>query len=338
MTPRTRSRGRADSRSTRRWLFVLAGLALLLLAPIVARAQGAGADSVTLSWTAPGDDGSIGTATSYEVRMSTSSIDASSWASATVVSGAPTPRAAGTLQSMVVRGLTRGTTYWFAIKTRDEANNLSNLSNVVRHDWTIDAAPPAAPTGTLAARSGADVNVTWNANAEPDLAGYRVYRSASASGPWTLISGGTIAATQYLDTAVPPAATTLWYAVTALDASLNESARGTASQVTFTTPPSNGVPATWALETGYPNPSRAGSSVTIPVAVPAEGAASARLEIVDGGGGTIRRLELGALTPGQRTVTWDGRNDAGREVAPGPYTAWLIADGSRQHVRLVRQP
>ncbi len=338
MTSRTRTRGRHGQRGTLLWVVALVGLALLLLAPVFAHAQGAGADSLTLSWTSPGDDGAIGTAAAYEVRMSTSAITSGNYSGATLVTGAPTPRAAGTLQSVKVRGLTRGTTYWFAIKTRDDANNWSGISNVVQFDWTFDTAPPAAPTGTVAAIQGGNVNVTWNANSESDLGGYRVYRATSAAGPWSLISGGTIAATSWLDTAVPIGATSLYYAITALDVSANESARGAAAHVTFTVPPGNGAPTAWEVETGYPNPSHSGTSVTIPVAVPASGAGDARLEIVDGAGRCIRRLALSALAPGRRSVTWDGRSDMGREVAPGPYTAWLVAGDSRQHVRLVRVP
>ena len=59
----------------RAWVAALLGLSLLLLlAPALSRAQGA--DSLTLSWTAPGDDGNVGTAALYELRMSTSALDA----------------------------------------------------------------------------------------------------------------------------------------------------------------------------------------------------------------------------------------------------------------------
>ena len=60
--------------------------------------------SVTLTWTAPGDDGSTGTATSYEIRYAKSPITAASWVLATPVTGVPTPQAAGTAQSVVVTG------------------------------------------------------------------------------------------------------------------------------------------------------------------------------------------------------------------------------------------
>ncbi len=50
--------------------------------------------SITLTWTAPGDDGNTGTAASYDIRYSTSTINEGNWPSATQVTGEPTPQAA----------------------------------------------------------------------------------------------------------------------------------------------------------------------------------------------------------------------------------------------------
>jgi fibronectin type III domain protein len=86
--------------------------------------------SLDLAWTAPGDDGSTGTATTYDIRYSTSTINDGNWAAATAVTGEPTPSVAGTSESMTVSGLTAGTTYYFAVKTSDEVPNESSLSNV----------------------------------------------------------------------------------------------------------------------------------------------------------------------------------------------------------------
>ena len=86
--------------------------------------------SVQLSWTAPGDDGSTGTATTYDIRYSTSTITEGNWASATQVSGEPSPQVAGSSESFTVSVPSPGTTYYFAIKTSDEVPNESALSNV----------------------------------------------------------------------------------------------------------------------------------------------------------------------------------------------------------------
>ncbi len=84
----------------------------------------------SISWTAPGNDGNVGTANSYDLRYSVSPIDDSNWVSATQVSGEPAPAIAGTFQTMTVSGVMPNTTYYFAMKTTDNAANISDLSNV----------------------------------------------------------------------------------------------------------------------------------------------------------------------------------------------------------------
>ena len=325
-------RGMERRRRPQGWGPLLFALLLLLaLAPIVAHAQGT--DSVTVGWTAPGDDGHTGTATAYEMRMSTSAITSGNWAGATVVPGTPTPRPNGTRQSTVVHGLTRGTTYWFAVKTVDDVGNWSNISNIVRWDWVTDTSPPSAPTGVTATAQGdGSVRVAWSPNSEADLAGYDVYRALNAGGPFTMINGSLVTGTQYVDDAIPGGTGTVWYQITARDDSGNQSARSSTYSVDVS------LQATaWVLETGYPNPSTAGSTVRIPVVVPGSGG-DAVMEIVNNSGQRVRRLDLGTLSPGATEVPWNGRNDGGHEVAPGVYTAWLIAGSSRVSVRLVRVP
>jgi len=95
-------------------------------------------DSIDLSWTAPGDDGSTGTASSYDIRYSTSLITSANWASATSVSGEPSPSSSGSPESMTVDGLSPGITYYFAIKTSDEVPNESGISNVLNLTTLID--------------------------------------------------------------------------------------------------------------------------------------------------------------------------------------------------------
>jgi phosphodiesterase/alkaline phosphatase D-like protein len=99
--------------------------------------------TATLGWTAVGDDSLAGTATSYDIRYSTSPITSSNFASAAAVSGAPTPTASGTSQSVVVRNLGRQVTYYFAMRVSDEAGNVGAVSNVPSAT-TPDTMPPAA--------------------------------------------------------------------------------------------------------------------------------------------------------------------------------------------------
>src|SRR5207253_8869806 len=77
--------------------------------------------SMSLRWTAPGDDGGTGTATSYDIRYSTSAITAANWGSATAVTGEPVPAAAGTQQTFTLTGLASGRAYYVAMKTTDNS-------------------------------------------------------------------------------------------------------------------------------------------------------------------------------------------------------------------------
>jgi chitodextrinase len=95
-------------------------------------AGNASSTAVQLSWTSTGDDGNVGSASSYDVRYSTSPITTDvAFNAATQASGEPNPLFAGNQQSFFVSGLTPATTYYFAMKVADEANNISPLSNSV---------------------------------------------------------------------------------------------------------------------------------------------------------------------------------------------------------------
>lgn len=87
-------------------------------------------NSLKLEWTAPGDDGMSGTATSYEIRYSLSPIkNDNDFNSATLVASPPSPVAGGTKQTFIVSELTNSEVYFFALKTSDEVPNQSALSN-----------------------------------------------------------------------------------------------------------------------------------------------------------------------------------------------------------------
>ncbi len=91
--------------------------------------QSTGSTTALLAWTASGDDGGTGTARSYDLRYSTSPIDAGNFDLATPAAGEPAPRAAGVPESFEVSGLDYLTTYYFAVVVADEQNNRSGVSN-----------------------------------------------------------------------------------------------------------------------------------------------------------------------------------------------------------------
>ena len=85
-----------------------------------------------------------------------------------------------------------------------------------------DEFPPAAPAGLIATPSPASVELSWESNTEPDLAGYRVYRSTGGGAFEKVADVNEIPA--YSDHAVERGKT-YRYAVTAMDKSGNESGR-----------------------------------------------------------------------------------------------------------------
>ncbi len=103
---------------------------LVFLAPArPARATEYG--TITLTWTAPGDDSLTGTATAYDLRYFTIPISPTNFYSAFKVTSVPTPTTPGKQQSLTVHGLNPGTWYYFAIRTVDDAGNWSAVSNVL---------------------------------------------------------------------------------------------------------------------------------------------------------------------------------------------------------------
>lgn len=126
------------------------------------RAAATSPTSITLNWTAPGDDGNTGTAAVYDIRYSTATITDANWGSANQASGEPSPQSAGAAETYEVTGLTPSTSYYFAIKTADEAGNWSALSNVVLKSTQVEATAPSA-IANLAAPSSTinSVTITW---------------------------------------------------------------------------------------------------------------------------------------------------------------------------------
>jgi hypothetical protein len=109
-------------------------------APATASISGyRGKNTAVISFTAPGDDGASGTAVSYDLRRSTATITSGNFASATpVTTGAP--QAGGTSECVEIGGLAACTTYYYAMKTTDDAGNVSSLSNVVSMTQTCNGA------------------------------------------------------------------------------------------------------------------------------------------------------------------------------------------------------
>jgi hypothetical protein len=143
----SRAHGRPGNLSRQVTVFaVIAGMTLLAaLRSNTAQAQTSADSSIVLQWTAPGDDGTTGRASSYDLRYRTANITGTDtlswWNSATQVTGEPVPGMSGATDSMRVRGLQPLTPYYFLIRAADEVFNWSGYSNLASKSTTGDGAP-----------------------------------------------------------------------------------------------------------------------------------------------------------------------------------------------------
>lgn len=79
-----------------------------------------------------------------------------------------------------------------------------------------DTYPPAAPVGLKAVTAAGVMNLIWDANREPDLAGYLVLRGEAPGETLQAITPAPITATNYADTTVKPGVRYV-YAIVAVD-------------------------------------------------------------------------------------------------------------------------
>ncbi len=287
-------------------------------------------NSVDLAWAAPGDDGSTGTAKSYDIRYSTATITEGNWASATQVSGEPVPAAAGSAQTFTVSGLTADTPYFFAMKTADEVPNWSPLS-IVAQARTLqgtggDTTPPSAITTlSTGATTASSIVLSWTATGDDGTTGtanqYDIRYSISpidaasfaAATPVAGEPAPAIAGTAQNTTVTGLSASTPYYfAMKAADEATNWSAlsnvvQATTAQASDTTPPAtvdnlSGV----ALDE---------TSIELTWTAPGD----------DGGTGTAASYDIRYASSAITNLNWASATQVAGEPAP-------VAAGGVQHV------
>ena len=171
-----------------------------------------------------------------------------------------------------------------------------------------DTTPPATPTGLTARVTDGDVELTWDANAEDDLAGYIVQRDSG--GGFTDL--GPAATATYIDPAVPSGP--LAYRIVAIDEVGNRSAGSNVASVEIDGPPvsrasaehavAGSVTGTFAATTGV------GGAVQTIREEPADGKPRSRHDLLE------HRWTLPALT-GRHTLTVHASTQDGGDADDG---------------------
>jgi hypothetical protein len=188
--------------------------------------------------------------------------------------------------------------------------------------YSKDNIAPGVPTSfAVAYNTGSGNTLSWDPSPDDDFQYFRVYRSNSPSFPPT--PGTLVHSTASLGWVDPDYdGGAVYYEVTALDYAGNESDPAVAGLIT----PVGGVatPSAFALHANVPNPFN--PTTVIRYDVPENGG-DVSLRIYDTVGRVVKTLVAGTLAAGERSITWDGHDDAGRPVASGVYFCRLTASG-----------
>ena len=309
---------------------------------------------VVLDWTAPGDDGNIGLASSYEIRYSQSNINAGNYSQATIYPTPPSPLPAGSSEELVVTSLSPGVQYFFAVRAYDDEGLISGLSNVPSalaksNPDPGDVTPPSA-IADLNAVTGEDMGevvLDWTASGDDGNTG----QAASYEIRFSL---GTITSVNYSEASIyasppspSPAGSDQELVVTSLspgeqyyfaiktfdDVGLVSGLSNVSSAVsqldfgTGDTTVGGSSPADVAPHP-YPNPYNPGSGGTLSFANIPDGSS---LTIMTISGSIIRQW---VNTSGE--VTWNGRDDSNNMVSSGVYL-WYIENSDNRGKIIIRR-
>ena len=136
------------------------------------------ADStVTLAWTATGDDSTTGLASQYDLRFHTSPPQTDTlawWENAQKYTTLPKPSPAGQRDSVIVKLPSPKNVYFFALKVGDDAGNWSALSDIVYY------LPVSVELSAFEARVENDkIVLSWKTYSETNNLGFEIQRKSA---------------------------------------------------------------------------------------------------------------------------------------------------------------
>ena len=311
-------------------------------------ADSVGAYSVVLHWTTPALPRGAGSASAYDVRCATFTLNPENFALGTPVRGAAPPALAGEARRVRVSGLAALTPYTLAVRIRDRIGSWSTISNLAR----ITTGPVVlASVAGLRVTTTTDSSVTlaWKATeAEGGLIRAASYEVRAATEPIDASNFDRAPLALTVPASAVPGATEhvaldglvrlrdYWIAVRAVDASGHHSALAVLAGV--------------RTDVGGPLRHRPGVAIASrvqPARAPVElfwrgaattsGAAGTQLiRLFDLQGRQVRELPLGAESDG--VAQWNGRDQDGHLVPAGIYFARLISGSIHAQARVVLLP
>jgi len=200
-----------------------------------------------------------------------------------------------------------------------------NIYTSVTANNTLDVTLPVELNSFSATTGDNKVILTWTTQSEVNNLGFEVYRSAEENGEYAMIAsyenneslqgaGNSNAAREYTyEDRMLFNGETYWYQIADVD---YQGVRTFHGPVSVESP--DLIPEEYALHPNFPNPFNPETSIRFEI--PANPANSkVKLVIYNNLGMEVRTLVNGTVEPGIHTVKWDGRNNAGEQIASGVY-------------------
>jgi titin len=200
-------------------------LAIAPAAPTALTTSAVSSSQINLAWTDMSNN-----ETGFKIERSTST--AGPW---TLM-----PTTAANVVSYQDTGLAAGSTYYYQVRATNADGDSANTSVMSATTLAIASTAPNAPTTlTATAISSSQINLAWTDNSNNET-GFKVERSSSTTGPWTLMATTTANVVSYQDTGLV-AGSTYYYQVRATNAdgdSANTSAMSATTLASAPTTPS----------------------------------------------------------------------------------------------------
>ncbi len=289
--------------------------------------------SITLQWTAPGDDGQVGgPVDTLVVGYNTIPYIADEddvnfwWYRATKLVKVPSPAMPGEQQSVLISGLDFFKTYYFGILSRDNKRNVSATAFVSGSTTPVElAAFTAQPQRD-------EIVLTWKTASESNNLGFAIDRRRAPQSGWNAVGfvdgrGTTQEPSEYQFIDQPPGFGEWGYRLRQIDIDGSETIYDEISVQLA-------APSRFELAQNYPNPFN--PSTTITWQLPGDVSGRVILVIYDLLGREICTLRNETAQPGYFSAIWDGRDMRGEPVGSGLYFSVLQAGSYRATRKMIK--
>ncbi len=209
--------------------------------------------------------------------------------------------------------VSNGTVNLWTIENIPYRGYLTDWGTFYHDNWNTGWMHPLKPQNLTSQLLTNSVYLNWNSNAEPDIAGYNIYRSNISGGPYTKINSTLVADTFYTDTS---GTTGNYYCVSAFIKACTESRLSDETSVQSSVA-TNNQHEQFFYTSVFPNPFSI--NTTISFSIPIELTGNAELSIYNLRGQKVKTLVNEILPAGDYSVVWDKTDNSGEYVNSGVY-------------------